>query len=248
MTTQYHQNKWKMDVDDPMVSKKHDSMRQEEERAHRATHTDDSDAVAISLNISKATTKQSLVRNVPSIKSWWCWFPNHGMFLPCCGSSQALVWFWNLGTFQAAAHHLAPRSPRAFSCSWVVQPCYMAGSPSYSSSSSWFLWLPTIAKYIAKRKTTLAYSATMHFMYCMCRRFARGKMCVCTYEPWKSTRARKIPLLSNFHVLQQVLVQVIHVMILCTKRTRKTSFFHFKNIERDSNLARLTLCSLFSKL
>jgi len=52
-----------MDVDDPMVSKKHDSMRQEEERAHRATHTDDSDAVAISLNISKATT-------VPS-KAWY---------------------------------------------------------------------------------------------------------------------------------------------------------------------------------
>ena len=86
--------------------------KRKHERAHRATHTDDSDAVAISLNISKATTKQSLVRNVPSIKSWWCWFPNHGMLLPCCGSSQALVWFRNLGTFQAAAHHLAPRSWR----------------------------------------------------------------------------------------------------------------------------------------
>ncbi len=63
----------------------------------------------------------------------------------------------------------------------------------------------------------------------------------------KVSKWEKIPLLSNFHVLQQLSVQVPHAMIFCAKHTRKMSFFQYKNIQQDSNLAWFPLSSLYRK-
>jgi hypothetical protein len=63
----------------------------------------------------------------------------------------------------------------------------------------------------------------------------------------KSVNMRKDSITQQFHVLQQLSVQVLHANIFCAKPTRKMSFFQYENIEWDSNLAQFLVCSLYKK-